>query len=130
MIVMLFLGVFFSCGEKEIDSGENQNVEVPHFSSLENEIFGLSCAFSSCHGSGTGGLTLDGIDDYARLVDVESISVSGAILVVPGDSSASYLITKMRGSLGMVGGIMPPGGMDEELILRVERWIDAGAIQD
>ena len=124
-LLMMF---FTSCGEKE-DTSATQKY-IPTFTELENDIFGLSCAFSSCHGSGTGGLLLNGEDDFERLVDIESTMVAGEILVVPGDSAASYLIKKMRGSDDIFGDVMPPGGLDEEIVQSVANWIDAGAAKD
>ena len=125
---MLFIAFMIACEDGEDANGEK--TEIPSFTSLENDIFGLSCAFSSCHGSGTGGLTLNGIDDYERLVLAESIYVDNEILVIPGETENSYLVKKMRGTSGIMGDVMPPGGMDEEVIQRIERWIDAGALED
>ena len=52
MILVVLLG---GCIESK-DSGEP--VEPMSFSEIETEVLGLSCAFSSCHGAGAGGLTL------------------------------------------------------------------------
>lgn len=105
---------------------------VPTFTQVDSEIFVPSCGFSSCHGSGTGGLTLDGGDDYAALVDVESAGSPGAVLVVPGDADNSYLVWKLEGSDGIVEDPMPPptGGFDVTKIEQVRAWIDAGALND
>ena len=128
----IYLGFFAmlltGCGEKE-DTAVTQTY-TPTFTELESDVFGVSCAFSSCHGSGTGGLLLNGEDDFDRLVNVQSTVVEGEILVVPGDSSASYLIKKMRGSDDIFGDVMPPGGLDEEIVQSVANWIDAGAAKD
>ena len=124
----LFTMFFTSCGEKEDTSMTQTN--IPTFTELESDVFGVSCAFSSCHGSGTGGLLLNGEDDFERLVGIESTVLAGEILVVAGDSSASYLIKKMRGSDDVFGDIMPPGGLDEEIVQSVANWIDAGAAKD
>ena len=85
------------------------------------------CAFSSCHGSGTGGLTLDGsADDRDRLLSGES--VTGLPYVVPGDPDASYLVHKLEGGPDIEGELMPPGTpLDEETIGLVRDWIAEGA---
>ena len=124
----LFAMFFTSCGEKE-DTSVTPTY-IPTFTELENDVFGVSCAFSSCHGSGTGGLLLNGEDDFDRLVNIESTVVEGEILVVAGDSSSSYLIKKMRGSDDVFGDMMPPGGLDEEIVQSVANWIDAGAAKE
>ena len=120
----LFAMLLTSCGEKE-DTSVPQTY-IPTFTELENDVFGVSCAFSSCHGSGTGGLLLNGEDDFDRLVNIESTVVEGEILVVARDSSSSYLIKKMRGSDDVFGDMMPPGGLDEEIVQSVANWSDAG----
>ena len=82
------------CGDKD-DTSVNEG-PIPTFTELENEVFGVSCAFSSCHGSGTAGLFLNGEDDFERLVQAPSTIVEGEILVVPNDAKESYLVKKMR----------------------------------
>ena len=124
----LFTMFFISCGEKE-DTSVAQTY-IPTFTDLESDVFGVSCAFSSCHGSGTGGLLLNGEDDFDRLVNIESTVIEGEVLVIPGDSSSSYLIKKMRGSDDIFGDVMPPGGLDEEIVQSVANWIDAGAAKE
>ncbi|MCK6525736.1 hypothetical protein L6R49_30405 [Myxococcota bacterium] len=91
----------------------------------DNVIAG--CAFSSCHGSGTGGLTLDGsAEDHTRLLSGES--VTGVPYVVPGDPDASYLVHKLEGGPDIEGELMPPGTpLDEETINLVRDWIAEGA---
>ena len=122
MILVVLLG---GCTESK-DSGEL--VEPMSFSEIETEVLGLSCAFSSCHGAGAGGLTLDGERDYDRLVGVASTQVDGATLVVAGDSENSYLMTKLRGE-AEVGDSMPPGALlDGVLIQQIASWIDEGAL--
>lgn len=128
IFAFLFLFLLVGCGEKEDTSHEE--LSVPSFTELETDVFGLSCAFSSCHGSGTAGLFLNGEDDFDRLVQAPSTIVEGEILVIPYDAEGSYLIKKMRGTDGISGDIMPPGGMDAEVVQNIERWIDAGALQD
>ena len=107
------------------DSG--MSVEPMSFSQLETEVLGLSCAFSSCHGAGAGGLTLDGESDYERLVGAPSTQVDGAVLVVPGDSESSYFMQKLRGEAD-VGDSMPPGALlDDVLLEQISGWINEGA---
>jgi hypothetical protein len=101
----------------------------PTFAELQADVLTPSCAFSSCHGGGAGGLTLGGTDDYAALVGAPSKVVDGEVLVVAGDSGASYLMKKLEGSAGIEGEPMPPpsGGLDPDAIEQLRAWIDAGA---
>lgn len=119
---IMALALVSACGGKGGD---------PTFTRVNDEVLVVSCGFSSCHGSGTGDLTLDGDGSYDALVDVESVAAPGEILVVPGDPDASYLIMKLEGADGVVGTEMPPGALiDEERRTLVRDWIAAGALND
>ncbi len=127
---MFALLVLVGCGEKADTAASADDAEAMSFVQIENEVLGLSCAFSSCHGAGAGELTLDGLNDYERLVDVPSAQMEGEILVIPGDSDGSYLMKKFRGEAGIVGDPMPPGtALDAEVLAGIAAWIDAGALQ-
>lgn len=116
-----------ACGDKGGDSGGGE----PTFSRVRDEVLVPSCAFSSCHGSGTGGLSIDESGGYEALVDVESVGMPGEILVIPGDPDQSYLVRKLEGGPDIAGDEMPPGGLlDEERLQLVRDWIAAGAQDD
>lgn len=112
--------------------GETPTV-VPNatFTRVYDEVITVSCAFGSCHGSGTGGLTLKEGVAYGNLVGPESSVRAGAILVVPGDPDSSYVMKKLKGSPSITGDPMPPpSGLDDDRIALVEAWILAGALDD
>lgn len=100
------------------------------FTQVQSNVLVPSCSFSSCHGSGTGGLAFDGSTaDYSELVNALSLADPNKILVVPGDSDASYLIQKLEGSAGIIGDPMPPGALLSPAVIEsVRDWIDAGAL--
>lgn len=103
----------------------------PTFTQVDDDVFSKGCAFSSCHGGGSGGLHLNGTAaDHDALVDAPSTGKSGATLVVPGDADASYLVQKLEGAADIVGDPMPAGAdaLDPALIAEVRAWIDAGAL--
>ena len=105
--------------------------DPPTFTALRDDVFVPSCGFSSCHGSGTGGLTLDAGMTADALIDAPSTAVDGAVLVVPGDADGSYLVWKLEGADGIIGDEMPPGGsLPAETLADVRAWIDAGAAAD
>ena len=105
-------------------------VPVDDFDTLEQEVFVPSCGFSSCHGTGTGDLTIATGETYEALVGVPSSAEPDEVLVVPGDAEASYLVAKLE-DRAKVGDSMPPGGdaLDEETLDRIWAWIEAGAEQ-
>jgi len=105
-------------------------------SSMQSDIFALSCAISGCHdnrANPAGALTMTSIQaSYAGLVGRNSTQASGRKLVTPADPDKSYLVDKLMGTHLSVGGSgrqMPqdaaplmPGDID-----RVVTWINDGA---
>ncbi len=111
-------------------------VEALTFTEIRDDILMPSCAFSSCHGMGAGGLTLAEDDPgaaYAALVN--AMGDSGLTLVAPGDADGSYLIDKLEDSPNMVSGsAMPPGssllGTDPDAVAGIRAWINEGALDN
>lgn len=113
------------------------------------EVFAPSCALSTCHGSGSGGIDLSTpASTHASLVNQpahfeentrcppagQDTDTTGReeILVIPGDPENSYLVAKLRGSDHIIGSPMPectPGlaTSDPERFDRVISWIEDGA---
>ena len=116
------------CGDK----GDSGGGPLPELTFTEvNQVLVQSCGFSSCHGGGLGGLTLDGDGDYDVLVAVASTALPDELLVIGGDADGSYLIKKMEGSDGIDGDVMPPSGqLDQDTIDQIRDWIDRGAPND
>ena len=121
--------VALGCAGKADDSGAGGDGVPADWASAHGEVLTPSCGFSSCHGGGAGGFTLDGTDaDHARLVGAASVADPSRVLVVAGEADASYLLAKMEGAAGIEGDEMPPGGLlDADRIAIVRAWIDAGA---
>ena len=112
------------------DSGGGEAQAELTFTEVD-QLLVQSCGFSSCHGAGLGGLTLDGDGDYDALVAVTSTVLADELLVISGDADGSYLIKKMEGSSGIAGDIMPPSGkLDQATIDQIRDWIDRGAPND
>ena len=119
LLIALSLG---ACGGDKVD---------PTFTNVRDEVLLPSCGFSTCHGSGTGDLTLDEAGAYDALVDVDSAGSPGNTLVIAGDPDNSYLVRKLEGGPDIVGDQMPPGGeLDADRLQLVRDWIEAGALND
>ena len=117
-----------ACGDKE-DTGTEITLEEPAtFTQIEEELIKLSCAFSSCHGMGAGGLELNGSDDYERLVNQPSAFLPDEILIVPNDVEGSYFFHKLVTGNDIAGDIMSPGqGISDYQEALLRSWISNGA---
>ena len=119
-----FLLILLACDGKDTTAEG-----PPTLTQVQDEVFTLSCAFAACHAApGASQLVLEAGQTHAEVVDVDSVDNPGNILVVPGDSEASYLVAKLRGEDGIVGDQMPVGApLEAERLQLVIDWIDAGA---
>lgn len=117
-----------ACGNKE-DTGTEMTLEEPAtFTQIEEELIKVSCAFSSCHGMGAGGLELNGEDDYERLINQPSTVLPEEILIVPNDVDASYFFRKLVTGNEIAGDIMAPGqGISDYQEAMLRSWISDGA---
>lgn len=103
------------------------------FSTIQSQIFDVSCAGPSCHGSGKGGLTLTAGLSYSQLVNVDSENDGDHVppfkRVRPGAPDSSFLIVKLVGPSGRQGTRMPQsaGMLAPEIISGIRSWIAQGA---
>lgn len=117
-----------ACGNKG-DTGTEITLEEPAtFTQIEEELIKVSCAFSSCHGMGAGGLALNGEDDYERLINQPSTALPEEILIVPNDVESSYFFHKLVTGNEIAGDIMAPGqGISDYQEALLRSWISDGA---
>jgi hypothetical protein len=102
--------------------------------SIQTNVFTPRC--SGCHnGTGAslpGSLNLTGASaSRAALVGVASLEVPALQRVAAGNPNDSYLIRKLEGGPGIVGGRMPLGSppLDQPTIDSIRLWIANGAAQ-
>ena len=106
-----------TCGGSGLNAdgccGETSN--CVHYEDEIQSIFNANC--TSCHG-GSGGLALTSYSD-----------LMGNDVVDPGDSAASKLIQRLKGTSGIQ---MPKNQdpLDEATINLIETWIDEGALDN
>jgi hypothetical protein len=108
----------------------------PTFANVQSMIFDKTC---SCHlappGPANGSLELTSGSAYANIFQVKSTQATGTDLIAPMDPANSYLYLKVTGMQATVpgggAGNMPLGGMlDESLLMLLEEWINAGALDN
>jgi hypothetical protein len=137
--VLLALGALGGCtgsgagldaNGNPISSGGNVPL-TPDLASIQANIFTPIC--TKCHiGAGAPeGLQLDEAHSYSLLVGVPSQEVPTLNRVKPADPNNSYIILKLQGSSGIVGGQMPLGGpyLPQSTIDVIKQWITNGAPQ-
>ena len=126
-----------SCAMGEVECGEDCLPAADgSLTWVQENIFDVnSCAVSSCH-AGSNQSPLEDLDltdemaSFDSLVNVESSQAAPRVLVVPNDSSASYLINKLTGEGIEAGSLMPTGAqvpLCDAKIDGVRAWINAGA---
>jgi hypothetical protein len=101
------------------------------FSKDIQPIFTNSCVICHQGASGQGGLSLDPGSAYKNLVNAAS-SESSLMRVAPNSADKSYLLNKLEGTQGQVGGSgaqMPYGAppLSQPQIDLIQQWISAGA---
>lgn len=146
LVVCILSLAMTGCENKDAVLGVAPSAPLPGATiSLQNDvqpIFDFNCATSGCHGSPTfrENLSLEEADTFETLVsplgivDVVSNQAPSLKRVQPFDSNASYLVNKIEGTAGSVGGDptqMPVGGMLFSAEIQIIRdWIDQGALDN
>ena len=128
-----------ACDEKLSSiAGPTPSLE-PTFSSIQRDIFEATdssgrtpCA--TCHTSTgrnpAGGLNLNHDVAFDQMVNVAARGKSGAVRVVPGDPTNSYVIQKLLGTSGIAGRRMPFNGplyLTDGQVEILQRWVTIGA---
>jgi hypothetical protein len=123
-------------GTTDTGGTEDTGLEAT-LSSIQENIFTPNCASSSCHAGSSpqAGLDLSDGKSFGELVGVSSQQVPSLKRVEASNSGASYLVNKVEGTAGNVGGNssqMPKGRdpLSDEEIQAIKDWIDAGAAND
>jgi methionine-rich copper-binding protein CopC len=99
------------------------------FQSIQANVFTPIC--SKCHigASAPEGLQLDAGHSYNLLVGVPSNEQPSLLRVKSGDPDLSYMVRKIQGAPGIVGGQMPLGEapLPQATIDAIRQWITNGA---
>ena len=125
MFAVFFVGL--SMTFVQLWSGCSSPEEVVAFSQVYQGVIKGSCAFTSCHGGGAGGLNLKEENAYDNLVGKDANGIQGEKLVVAGAPSQSVLFKILKGKIGNVRRMPPTDALSQDKIDMVEKWIKQGA---
>ena len=109
------------------------------FTQIREQIFKVSCNFSSCHSSAAhkGNLDLEA-SPYSSLINVDPLlagaKAKGWKLVVPSDETRSFIYQKVTLAVAKdnaLGSRMPEGGvLEPDRVALLKNWIQRGAPND
>ncbi|MHC4235925.1 MAG: hypothetical protein ACYSUQ_12480 [Planctomycetota bacterium] len=116
-----------------LDDDNNGDAEIS-FADDVQPIFTISCALSGCHAgaSPSVGMNLSAGQALQNIVNVASVELASMDRITPGEPDNSYLIHKIQGTQGSVGGVggrMPLVGccLSQAQIDTIRAWVEAGA---
>ncbi|HMF95137.1 MAG TPA: c-type cytochrome [Vicinamibacterales bacterium] len=134
-VVLSALVFAVACGSDSSTTAPSPTTPAgPTFSvQIQQQIFNSACI--ACHTDDgrtpSGGLNLKNAStSYPALVNAGSTGKSGAIRVIPGNPSGSYLIQKLEGAADIVGLRMPRNGppyLTDAQVQLIRQWIQNGA---
>ncbi len=127
------IGFATSCGSSSSPSAPSGQTNTVTFSTqIQQQILNPACV--SCHTdegrTPASNLNLKTGVSIANLVNIASVGKSGAVRVIPGNPSGSYLIQKLEGAPDIVGLRMPRNGppyLTTEQVALIRQWIQNGA---
>jgi hypothetical protein len=99
------------------------------FQSIQDNVFTPICSVCHIGASAPEGLQLDAAHSYNLLVGVPSAEEPNLLRVKPSDPANSYMLHKIEGAPGIVGGQMPLGEtpLPQATIAAISQWIADGA---
>lgn len=121
------------CGSSSSPSAPSGQTNTVTFSTqIQQQILNPACV--ACHTdegrNPSSNLNLKTGVSIANLVNAPSVGKPGAVRVIPGNPSGSYLIQKLEGAPDIVGLRMPHNGppyLTTEQVALIRQWIQNGA---
>jgi len=107
----------------------------PTLTSIQSQVFNVSCALPSCHSSASqrGGLILERGKSYENLVNVLATNTAARAKkmrrVVASQPDSSFLLIKLIGPNAAEGSLMPDGAgqLSAQALEAIREWIRQGA---
>ena len=104
----------------------------PTFTSIQARILTPTC--TQCHAGAAAplGFSLEAAVSYENLLNGASVQRPDLRRVRPGAPDSSYLVLKLQGASGIVGGRMPLGlpPLASDEMKAIRDWIAAGALRN
>jgi len=127
------IGLATSCASSTSPNAPSSQTNTVTFSTqIQQQILNPACV--ACHTdegrTPSSGLNLKTGVSIANLVNIASVGKAGAVRVIPGNPSGSYLIQKLEGAPDIVGLRMPRNGppyLTTEQVALIRQWIQNGA---
>lgn len=129
-LALVFSMIVLAAGCEHADPLDPNRID-PTLSSIQANIFDLSCALPGCHAGPNPqvGQDLSAGQSFSNTVNVRSVENAALFRVVPGDPDHSYLVWKIEGRPEIVGDRMPRGRppLPDQQIAVIRQWIADGA---
>lgn len=134
LFVLILCGSVFlyQCGSddpSEPSTPDETIISDPSFSQHIQPIFDNNCALALCHVAGTiTELDLSQGVAYNNIVNIDSGQDQSFKIVLPGNSTDSWLVMKIEGRQ-TAGLRMPPSAdpLSDVRIQNIKNWVDRGA---
>lgn len=135
-VLIVALSVSLSACFSEHTTLPSENVS---FAADVQPLLNGSCASSNCHGSNANPsqkpMVLQTGEAYDAIVGISSAQLPAMPRITPGEPNQSYLIHKLQGTHGGVGGAgsrMPLGQppLSQSIIDLVRQWVADGALRN
>ena len=124
-----------ACGSSSPAAPTPPAATAPTLAQIQTQIFDPGCI--SCHTdvgrTPSGGMNLKAGTAFSSLVGVSSSRLAGAVRVIAGNASGSYLVQKLEGTAGIAGSRMPLNGppyLSDAQVKMIKDWITAGALNN
>jgi hypothetical protein len=133
--VLLSLSVLVAaagCSSSNSSPSAPSTPTVSFATQIQAQILNPAC--TACHTDDgrtpSSNLNLKSGVAISNLVNVASVGKAGAVRVIPGNPSGSYLIQKLEGAADIVGLRMPRNGppyLTTDQVALIRQWIQNGA---
>ena len=133
LVAIIVASLATACGSNSPSTPSAATAPTVTFSTqIQAQILNPACV--PCHTDDgrtpSGGLNLKTGSAHGQLVNIASGAKAGAVRVIPGNPSGSYLVQKLEGAADIVGLRMPRNGppyLTDAQVALIRQWIQNGA---